>query len=260
MSSNSSSSEVVEATEVFVALCGLSDVLGSCLEFLHELGKDLKEQASLEQSFHNLEVKLDAWEERLPERVRIAVIRGMQVHGHGMANLRLAYLGIMIMLHRLDMETVKRNIPVQATVISHKRTMAQRAAEDIIFFVQGLQKEQLRGFWIPTVGFSLAAAATFLVRCALEDNASTGDVSQSRPLKLVGDLLEALRSHRDKHGWDLGDVCLAQCSGIFERLQQVSLDALSVAPTSDQLFPFEMSLPDDLFPNLWDVFDSEPLI
>ena len=224
----------------------------------------MKEQASLEQSFHNLEVELDAWEERLPERVRIAVVRGIQIHGHGMANLRLAYLGIVIMLRRIDMDMVKRIIPIQATiqatVISHKRTMAQRAAEDIVFFVQGLQKEHLRGFWIPTVGFSLASASTFLVRCALEDSSSTGDVRQSRPLKLVGELLDALHSHRDNHGWDLGDVCLAQCSGVFERLQQTSPGERPVAPISDQLFPFEMSLPDDLFPNLWDVFDSEPLI
>ena len=248
-----------EAGTVFISLCTLTEVLGLCLEHTYALDEDPKPSQDKEQSLRRLEVKLDHWEESLPDTVRLAVIRGIHCDAPGVSSLRLSYLAVRLLIRRIDMDMVKRTLTEDDTLIFHKQMLAQRAAEDIVFYIQNLEEHQIRGFWLATSAFILASAATFLVRCALETNSSPDDLGQSRPLQQVQMFLASLQSHRDRYGWDVGDICLAQCTGVVDRLTQISAGNRPMAPTLDDAFFLDMSLPDDLFPSLWDVLNGDAL-
>lgn len=67
-------------------------------------------------------------------------------------------------------------------------------------------------------------------------------MAKSPSLLLASELLKVLRSHQQRHSWDLGDICLAQHAIVVERL-------LAPDPSDDPLANSLMELQSDLMPD-----------
>ncbi|KAJ9630580.1 hypothetical protein H2203_001103 [Taxawa tesnikishii (nom. ined.)] len=201
-------------------------------------------------------LRLDQWEERLPDSVRRIVVRGTHLDGDGAANLRFAYLSVKLLLRRIDLDKPS-STALGLDVVSHERIRVESAAEEILYFIQDLEAPQLTDFWLPTTTFTLASTTTLLLRIALEGQSNVAMVSQSSAFNKAKAMLEALRSHRDSFGWELGDTCLAQCSEVVDRISTSSQPEVNDAPVDlQQVFFNEIPFVDDLFPNWWDIIET----
>jgi hypothetical protein len=238
------------AASVFVALSGLTEVLDYYLQHLYCVSRNYSNQVT------NLEFRLNQWVERLGIDVRRIITRGTHLELPGAANLRLAYLSTQLLLRRIELENDRDNGTMNAEMLANRYLQVGRTAEEIVLLVQELQEEHLRDFWLPVTAFVFPSTTTFLLRCALETEDSQLGVAQSNSLRLAWDLITALRGHRDKMGWDLGDICLAQYEEIVSRLivpPEPGEPHLSL-PELQEMTSQDTSFIDDLFPNLWDTF------
>ncbi|KAJ4421973.1 hypothetical protein N0V82_003369 [Gnomoniopsis sp. IMI 355080] len=239
-----------QAAPVFIALSGLTEVLDHYLQVLYCVDPN--------KSVHtaDLEFRLNQWVQKLDAEVRRIITRGTQLHLPGGANLRLAYLSTQLLLRRIELENDTDKEDIGSQMLANRYMQVQRTAEEIVVLVQELHEDQLRDFWLPMSAFVFSSTTTFLLRCALETEDSQAAVAQSSSLRLAWDLLTALRGHRDKMGWELGDICLAQHEGIVQRLMatlkpggpQLSTPGLQEIALQDPEFI------EELFPNLWDIF------
>ncbi|KAH8817212.1 fungal-specific transcription factor domain-containing protein [Xylogone sp. PMI_703] len=237
----------------FLSLCSLTEVLGSYLEYIYDINKESKSFDSLERQIRRLEVQLDDWE---TENFHDEVAGTVPLSSPGAANLRLAYLAIKLLLRRIDLDLSKQNQSEQQN-ISYKRHRAIEAAANIVTFLNDLTPQLIADFWLPVNAFSLTSAITLLLRCEVELIAAGKASSNDRPLEIARQLLDILCKHRDESGWDIGDICLSQYSGIVDRL----LEAIHSEPQWTETDLEEMMMPgiairDDLFPSLWDMLDT----
>lgn len=239
-----------EAASVFVALSGLTEVLDHYLQHLYCVSRNQNNQVT------NLEFRLNQWVERLGTDVRRIITRGTHLELPGAANLRLAYLSTQLLLRRIELENDRDNGTMDAEMLANRYLQVGRTAEEIVLLVQELREEHLRDFWLPVTAFVFPSTTTFLLRCALETEDSQLGVAQSSSLRLAWDLITALRGHRDKMGWDLGDICLAQYEEIVQRLMvppEPGESHLSL-PELQEMAMQDASFIHDLFPSLWDTF------
>lgn len=250
----------ITAASIFTALARLTSVLGVCLAYIYKANKDIDAR----QQVQNLETSLEMWkEEEADDAVQSIITRGTNLNEAGAANLRLAYLSIKLLIRRIDLDSNDSDRPL---AIVHRRLKAQRAAEDVVHFVQELNEPQLNGFWLPVSAFAFSSATMLLLRCALENSyevspdktAMAHGLSQSPALKRARDLISALRSHREKFGWELGDICLAQCAEMVEKLStmQQSPQQETTDLELQALFASDMPILDELFPSLWDLVND----
>lgn len=196
-----------------MALVGLTEVLA---DFLDHVYRVIGTPAG--SSIGDLELSLDRWIDTLTGDVRKIIIRGTQLDIPGASNLRLCYLATRLLLRRIELNHDKE-IPDPDPEKLHGRYMQlRRTAEDIVHLVQDLDVMQLGDFWLPMAAFTFSHTATFLIRCALDTEETPNGLSKSPSLQLAHELLEALRTHKRSHGWDLGDICLAQHSEVVEKL------------------------------------------
>jgi hypothetical protein len=138
----------------------------------------------------------------------------------------------------------------------------RRAAEDIVLFVQELSKAAMAGFWFPLNAFAFSATVASLLRCALE--LEREQLATSISLRMAQDLLVALNNHRTSEDWDLGDICLAQYSGIVEKLLNTSsttdlLDTNFADTNASGSSGLDMFTGSDVnwpFPELWELFTN----
>ncbi|KAL3490188.1 hypothetical protein BJX62DRAFT_238326 [Aspergillus germanicus] len=146
---NASPSQTDAAT-TFISFVTLTQVLGRYLEYIYRV-KSSTQDALETPSTEDLEF-LGNWEETLSDNVRRIVLRGTKFEGPGAANLGLAYLAVKLLLRRIQLDLDpgtpckgrQSDSPVQLRV--------QRAAEEIVHFVQELDERHLRGFWHPATG------------------------------------------------------------------------------------------------------------
>lgn len=203
-----------DAIAVFIALYGLTEVLGECLHSLYDLSQ--KEQVT----DSNLEFRLNSWVESLAGPVRGVILRGHNLSLPGAANLRLAYFATLLLLRRMELEASREKAQDSTEVmntgdLANKYLRAQQTAEEIVMLVSELGQDQLGDFWLPGAAFVFSSTETFLLRCAVECDT---DVKRSSLLRIAWDLIVALRRHREEAGWDLGDICLAQYEDVVRRL------------------------------------------
>ncbi|KAK9783687.1 hypothetical protein SCAR479_00246 [Seiridium cardinale] len=240
----------IEAVPVFVALFGLTEVLDVYLQHLYHV---VEAQGNY---LGNLEYKLNHWIESLEPNVRRIVTRGTRLGSPGAANLRLSYLSAQLLLRRLELENDRDTEALDPDMLDNRYMQVRRTAEEIVLLVQELQVEQLGDFWLPVTAFVFPSTTTFLLRCALETENSQQGLANSSSLRLAWDLIVALRDHRDKSGWDLGDMCLSQHAEVVEKLMGYShvVDGESSTPLPDfpQLTVPDASFIDQLFPSIWD--------
>ncbi|EQL28806.1 hypothetical protein BDFG_08490 [Blastomyces dermatitidis ATCC 26199] len=183
----------IAATSVFISLITLTDVLGRYLEYIYHVAKSSPDP--FEISATNPKLLLGKWEQTLSDDIRKAVMRGTHLDAPGAANLRLSYLAVKLLLRRIQLDRDRGPLPVEETFDCPFYLRAQRAAEDIVHFVQELDESHCRGFWIPANGFTLTSAMSFLLRSALRSRNSSAH-NNNTPLKLARDMIDALQHPR----------------------------------------------------------------
>ncbi|KAK2814059.1 hypothetical protein FQN50_000463 [Emmonsiellopsis sp. PD_5] len=248
----------VTATAIFIALISLTEVLGRYLEYVYRLTKDSQETS--ETSTIDLEILLGEWEETLSSDVRRVVIRGTDLSAPGAANLRLSYLAVKLLLRRIQLD-LDRGMPQteDESLNAPLYLRAQRAAEEIVHFVQELDESHFRGFWIPAHAFALTSATSFLLRSALRSskNATGGNT----PLKLARDMIDTLRRHSEEHSWDLADNCLANCSEMLEKIEagrrDYSSNSTPLLSNFEEYPDIDVSVLDDLLTGFRYPFEME---
>lgn len=245
---------------MLVALISLSEVLDVYLVHLHDLRSSRRATSSF-----NPEVVLNRWEESLSGDARRLILRGTDLNIPGASNLRLAYLFVRLLQRRIELDNGRQNSEqADSTSLLSRYVHIRRAAEDIVLLVQELRSPQLNDFWLPTAAFIFTSTIAFLLRVALETEETAGGLAESLSLRLANDLLDALQGHQQRSNWELGDICIAQYAEVVEKLRKppvpVSSAGQQVPEASMPDFQdFVMAnLPDaeELFPNLWDMFDS----
>ncbi|KAI1443576.1 fungal-specific transcription factor domain-containing protein [Annulohypoxylon stygium] len=232
------SSRSSSAMAIFVELSRLTDILDCYLQYLYQVDKEADALVA------NLELRLNRWVESLEGDARQIIFRGSSLHIPGAPNLRLAYLSIQLLTHRIRMENTRSKTDIDEDSLANQYIQIRRTAEDIVCLVQELQEKQLGDFWMPISSFIFPSTVTFLLRCALETGRSPADLAGNSSFKLARDLITALRRHRDNSGWDLGDICLAQHAEIVEKL------ASPIQPIEDSISTTsfgDLMIPDDLF-------------
>ncbi|EUC29299.1 hypothetical protein COCCADRAFT_106892 [Bipolaris zeicola 26-R-13] len=242
-----------EPGRVFEVLASLSTALGNYLEGLYAIS----EGANIAALARNLLLDLNTWTDMLPGDIRRILVRGSDLTIPGAANLRLCYLALNFFNLRLYLSVEEADIPLgQAS--SERLLEARRAAEDIVLFVQELSVKQLEDFWLPTTAFVLTSTAAFLLRLAVQvDFPLSESPTQSLSLSLAHDLVNCLRSHKELHGWELGDICLTQYADVVDRLwdqhvpPELDMTLLDSAPfISDPIF-FHSIVADQWDPLVW---------
>ncbi|KAL2818649.1 fungal-specific transcription factor domain-containing protein [Aspergillus granulosus] len=208
---NPATSHEKAAASVFVALATLTDVLAHFLEHVYSVSRTFQ-PSSLSET--DLEQTLRDWEDSLSDEVRHLVLRGIHLDIPGAANFRLAYLSVKLLLYRIQLNMNKTSHQVEDETLSPFYMHAQRAAEEIAYLVQELDRVQCSGFWIPVHAFSLTSAAMFLLRSGLRMR----NRGRNTPLKIARDMINALQAHRQNFDWDLADNCLTSCGELLDRI------------------------------------------
>ncbi|ODA82178.1 hypothetical protein RJ55_00684 [Drechmeria coniospora] len=243
------SDKQVRTASVFIALCNLTNVLDNHLQHVYRLGRDRPWGTT------KLELSLNGWVESLAGCTRLIVVRGSNLEIPGAANLRLAYLTTRLLLQRIELESAKQTYPPANQNLMNRYIEARRTSEEILFLVQELQPQQLGDFWLSVSAFAFPATVNFLLRCGLESESSLSRLAQSTSFRIARGLIDALRSHQEVSGWDLGDVCLAQHADVVDKVLGGALPDeqrnFTMADIEDFVMP-DISFLDQYFPSLWD--------
>lgn len=197
---------------VFTALLTLTIVLSHYLEHVYRIARVATNDRPPVSPF-DLESLLTDWEDTLDDDIRRLVIRGNNLDRAGAGNLRLSYLGVKLLLRRIGCDSA--SVPLNNDSAIQARLQTQRVAEEIVLHVQELKQPHLRGFWLPTNGFTLTSATLFLLRDALKTTTKTRNTS----LKLAKDMISSLQIHRITNAWDLADDCLTNCTEMTEKIE-----------------------------------------
>lgn len=236
---------------IFIGLVTLTDVLGQHLEYIYNVNKDERNSTT------NLELALNNWVESLTGTVRLIILRGSHLDVPGASNLRLSYLTTRLLLQRIELESDKHIYEHHDRRLINRYIQARRTAEDILLLTQELKPDQLGDFWLSTHAFSYPATVNFLLRCGLETENSPAELVQSSSFRIAHDLINTLRSHKEKYSWELADVCLAQHADIVDKIlaSVSSHDSQGITGAFDPEHEFVMpdvSIIDQFCPNLWD--------
>jgi hypothetical protein len=243
---------------VFVGLATLTDVLDPYLDHVFDLRA--KHNSADNAVSLDIERRLTQWEDSLPPELRRAVIRGVGVRLPGSSNLRLSYLYIRLLVQKLGLDSARHKEVTDPAILHHQLIKAREAAENIVLFVQELDDAALCDFWLSYNAFALSSTVAFLLRSVLETDERHVGLAQSRHLQLAWDMITTLRSHQDRKNWDLGNICVAQYADVLEKLMESSTQPDNQPPiATPDLQDFVISdftEVDQLFPSLWDMFNS----
>ncbi|CAH0046891.1 unnamed protein product [Clonostachys solani] len=206
---------------VFCALATLTEVLNDYLQTLHkyrQLGHSPTQLPVLSS--------LQDWKDSTSGDVRRIVFRGADLKTPGAANLRLLFLSVQFLQHRVCLENQRGSIESTETqALWQSYVTTREAAEEVVLFIQEIGSDQRKDFWLPHTAFLLSYTMSFLLRSALEQEYEvTGPTGRNGALTLATDLMVALRAHADPGGWDLGEVCIAQYSDILATVQAMDND------------------------------------
>lgn len=238
-----------ERAEVFEALASLTETLGPYLERLYSVPTAQGDDGRTPRNFN-----LDAWTDTLPGSARKIIIRGTDLDTPGAANLRLCFLAARFFSRRVALGTEVEGGTPAGRAPDERLLDVRRTVEEIVLFVNELTETQLGDFWLPTTAFVLSSAVTFLVRLAIQAEIPASGPSHSISLSLAKDMLATLRSHKEDHGWELGDICLAQYGDTLDKLpvQQDSSDTDSAWLDSAPPFIPDPALLESIIADQWD--------
>ncbi|KLU83747.1 hypothetical protein MAPG_02798 [Magnaporthiopsis poae ATCC 64411] len=177
------------------------------LPLLHDLRRAPANNTSRKR--RDLESDLEEWESNLPDYLRE---RGRNNGGRspvsGSSSLWLGFLAMKMLLCRINLREVSRaSNPPDSEERGHHLSKLRKAAESVVDFICSLSEQNLAEWWSPYTAYHLSSVTFLLLRCAIETtDPAISDSCRSSLERLRVRLLEA----RDKSGWELGDVCLAQ--------------------------------------------------
>lgn len=234
------------AASIFIHLITLTQVLDTYLEYIFCL-----QQKSGSMLF-NGENKLIEWEDSLPQELRRIVLRGVDLSEPGSSNLRMAYLYVKLLDRRLEADHASHQAFLHENPIPNRLIQARGVAEEIVSLVQELNSSSISDYWLPLCAFVLSNTVAFLLRCTLEIEHHQVGLAKSVSLKLAAAMIEALRSHRQQFGWDIGDICLTQYAEITEKL---ATSQIQVEEALQQFRPTMVANAtniDDTYLNLWE--------
>ena len=250
------------AAEAFIALCNLTEILGKMLDHLYDLSINDTAVEATTKSYRRIEISIYDWEEALPSALRSQVAGTRDLSIKGAANLRLCFLSTKFLLQKMQFDSTCQDQSSPPEAVSVNRKATQKVAKEIADFVTKLRPLDLGDFWLPMGAFLLSSAATFLLRCVLDNlNDSSGGEGTSA-LHEASRMIDALKSHRDGFGWDLGDVCLAQCEPLVHRVSQafesqnMTSSGVDLAD-QDPLEGMGIDAFGELMPSIWDTFDFD---
>lgn len=207
--------------KIFESLSTLTEVVGNYLEQLY----DIRNMPRKRSSRAALDVALDAWTDTLTGGVRQVILRGVNLDMPGAANLRLCFLAAKFISCRVELHEMETN--AETEYFNEHLRQTRKIVEDIVYFVHELTVKQLGDFWLPIAAFVFSSTAAFLLRQAIQVEIPTLTPAQSMSLSLVKNLLVSLRVHHEEHGWDLGEICLAEYEEVVEKVyaSEVALEA-----------------------------------
>ncbi|KAJ9396058.1 transcriptional regulator family: Fungal Specific TF [Paecilomyces variotii] len=203
----------MQGAKSFIALCGLTEILGDILALVYTL-KPSREHNCL-KSLRRLEAKMDEWEDNLDTWLRPGIL-DFQKMAPGALNLQLSSLAVKMCISRIALqETVHRDDNDDWEARRYYLSKCRKTAQAIINFVLSLNRTEIDAFWLPYSAYHFASAVTLILRCALEtedDNTARECVTSAK------DLLDFLRAAKHNWNWDLGDICINQSETIVEKL------------------------------------------
>lgn len=238
-----------QTASVFIALASLTKVLDQCLQQIYNMDR------SKASSTTHLELALQNWTDALVGLNRHIIMRGANMAVPGASNLRLAYLSMKLLVQRINVEATKQKHDHASDEVAACYLQARNTAEEVVIFTQDLQKGQIHDFWLPTTAFIFPSTINFMLRHAFEVEKSPSALAHSNSFRIARELVESLRSHKTKYGWEMGDVCLAQHAEIVDKVlanvvpETDGIDAL--LDNQDFVMP-DASILDQFFPSLWD--------
>lgn len=200
-----------QIAEVYISLASLTEVLYKYLETAH------RNHQSLESGMTYSRSRVRSWSESTAGRIRRIVLRGLDLDTPGAANLRLAFLSVQFLHCRIALEVSRNSRETgQSGQFFDEYSQSRRAAEDIVVFVQELGPVQLQDIWLPEAAFTLCFVTSFLIRAAIEFEGTWPESPENGALSLSRALMVALRCHKEKADWDIGDICLEQYSELLD--------------------------------------------
>jgi len=139
----------------------------------------------------------------------------------------------------------------------YHQSECKRSAVAILDFVESMQIHQLTSFWLPCelrnhvldwtfvdshvdCAYHLTSATTLLLRFAVE---TTNDELAISCIASVRAFVRKLQDLRDRHSWELGNHCLAQCEAIVDRLSKQGRPQVTIGdvPAENMLdAPFDL--------------------
>lgn len=200
-----------QIAEVYISLASLTEVLYEYLETAH------RNNQSLESGMTYPRGRVWSWSESTTGRIRRIVLRGLDLDTPGAANLRLAFLSVQFLHCRIALEVARNNSERgQSGRLFDEYSQSRRAAEDIVVFVEELSPVQLQDIWLPEASFTLCFVMSFLIRAAIDLESTWPESPENGALSLARALMVALRGHKEKANWDIGDICVEQYSELLD--------------------------------------------
>ncbi|KAI9147037.1 ATP-binding cassette transporter abc3 [Paramyrothecium foliicola] len=244
-----------DSASVYIGLVTLTEVSDAYLSCVFDL------RLPTGRSTHgivvlDIEARLAQWEDSLPRALKQTISRGVNLHVPGSPNLRLAYLYLRLLIRKLDLDSSKDSPgAVDPAIWTHRHLQARQAAENIVIFVQELDDGSLCDCWLSFNAFALSNTVAFLLRSALETTEHRKNLPESIYVNLAKDMMNALRSHRERMRWDLGNICIAQYGRVLEKLAS-SDQPMEIIPELEEPLVPDFTEIDDMFPNLWTMFNN----
>ncbi|KAJ6788503.1 hypothetical protein PWT90_01617 [Aphanocladium album] len=238
----------LQVASIFTALVGLTAVLDLSLGQIYNIEEH-------ESNIAQIESALQEWIESLVGTNRQIIMHATKLDVPGACNLRLAYLSMKLLMQRIQLEAARQDPGSSDEYKLNVFLKGRQVAEEILIFTQNLRPSQLNDFWLSVGAFVYPTTLNFLLRHALETEHSPMGLAQTSSFQLARQFVDVLRVHKEKHSWDMGDVCLAQHAEIVEKvlanLAPENHGADNIFDLQDFAIP-DASILDDFFPSLWD--------
>lgn len=206
----SNSVKHVRAAELFVHLCKLTEIVGDVLPLIYHI-RSGNDTIAAEQTSRS-EIELNRWIESRPSWLNLSDFANRPAVP-GLVNLQLSFLSVRMLLRRIAWHEISQR---ETEPASSWLGGCQAAAEDIVRLACSLQRQDLRGFWLPYNAHHFTSAVTLLLRCALQTNFSE---VRKQCMTSARTLVDALRRHYDEHSWDLAETALASSENILRRIE-----------------------------------------
>lgn len=226
--SRTCSMEQIRASEVYIQLCRLTEIIGEILPMIYHLRVRTSWLNTATDRASRAEAELEHWVEGLPEWLNLTDFSNTRSQVPGLVNLQLSYLAVRMLLRRIawrgnDLvsgQTLGEGDSDDSWLLSCKH-----AAEDVVRFVTSLTKADLVGFWLPYNAHHFTSATTLLLRCALQQ--PVHPVVRDQCIASASDLVNCLRKYRDEDKWDLAETCLSQSEPTLRRILDLATKTIS---------------------------------